>query len=131
MMLNCFGRWRKIVLFPSWKENDPNFIFAPTAKLHIFSGFLNIFWPLFVHLSDLNFLSQKGFLKWSKLQTIRLQAWISVKNFEIWKCVFQSESLFAIVFKVLRGSQLATEMTLKFHFPFKDLEIWVGSSNPT
>ncbi len=45
--------------------------------------------------------------KWTRLKTMRPRVRIPVKNFELWKCVFQLEKQFSIVFIALRGPEPA------------------------
>ncbi len=45
--------------------------------------------------------------KWTRPKTMRPRVRIPVKNFESWKCVFQLEKQFPIVFIALRGPESA------------------------
>ncbi len=50
--------------------------------------------------------------KWTRPKTMRPRVRIPVKNFESWKCVFQLEKQFPIVFIALRGPEPALTPSL-------------------
>ncbi len=58
-------------------------------------------------LSNISSVASVAQRKWTRPKTMRPRVRIPVKNFELWKCVFQLEKQFPIVFIALRGPEPA------------------------